>query len=75
MSEMTTPGVTMFMNLEEVDDLGQGFDAMIAAAKSIAATLQLHVLDESRSSMTLQTIDHYRQRARGYVRRTNKESL
>ena len=73
MPKMTTPGATMFMNMDEVDDPGQGFDAMIAAAKSIAMTLQMHVLDESRSSMTLQTIDHYRQRAREYVRRKSKE--
>jgi cell division protein ZipA len=31
---------------------------------SMAAVMNLNVLDETRSSMTRQTIDHYRQRAR-----------
>ena len=32
-------------------------------AEKLALQLQLNIMDESRSSMTKQTIDHYRQRA------------
>jgi FtsZ-interacting cell division protein ZipA len=36
---------------------------MIETAEYIAEKLQLNMMDESRSSMTKQTIEHYRQRA------------
>jgi cell division protein ZipA len=47
---------------------------MIEAIDSIAASLQLNVMDESRSSMTRQTIDHYRQRARDVSFRRDQSS-
>lgn len=62
--QMTTPGVTLFMALDDLEDPVSAFDLMIEAVDSMAATLGCSVLDETRSSMTRQTIDHYRQRAR-----------
>jgi len=62
--QMTTPGVTLFMALDDIDDPVSAFDIMIQSVDSMAAALSLIVLDETRSSMTGQTIDHYRQRAR-----------
>ena len=61
---METPGVTLFMPLDDLSDPVSAFDTMVDAVDSLAAGLQLNVMDESRSSMTKQTIDHYRQRAR-----------
>jgi cell division protein ZipA len=43
------------------------FDAMLDVAEQMAAKLQLNIMDESRSSMTKQTIDHYRHRAQQAV--------
>lgn len=63
-AEMKTPGVTLFMPLDDLDDPVSAFDTMVEAVDSLVAGLQLNVMDESRSSMTKQTIDHYRQRAR-----------
>jgi cell division protein ZipA len=51
------------MTPEELEQPLQAFDLMLQTAQQLAAELQLNVLDESRSSMTKQTIDHYRQRA------------
>jgi cell division protein ZipA len=62
--QMTTPGVTLFMALDDIQDPVSAFDIMIESVDSMAAALSLSVLDETRSSMTRQTIDHYRQRAR-----------
>ena len=62
--QMTTPGVTLFMALDDIEDPVSAFDIMIESVDSIAAAISLSVLDETRSSMTRQTIDHYRQRAR-----------
>jgi cell division protein ZipA len=61
--QMTTPGVTLFMALDDIEDPVSAFDMMIQSVDSMAAALNLIVLDETRSSMTRQTIDHYRQRA------------
>mgnify|MGYP006122796867 FL=1 len=62
--QMTTPGVTLFMALDDIEDPVSAFDIMIQSVDSMAAAMSLSVLDETRSSMTRQTIDHYRQRAR-----------
>ena len=62
--QMTTPGVTLFMALDDIEDPVSAFDIMIESVDSMAAVMSLSVLDETRSSMTRQTIDHYRQRAR-----------
>ncbi len=63
-SAIETPGVTLFLNLNDVEDACVGFESMITTAHTVAQSLKLNVLDESRSSITPQTIDHYRQRAR-----------
>lgn len=60
-------GVTLFMAPSELDAPSQIFDAMLDVAEQMAETLQLNIMDESRSSMTKQTIDHYRHRAQQAV--------
>jgi cell division protein ZipA len=60
----TTPGVTLFLNLSEVSAPVAAFDTLIGVVDQLATALGLQVYDESRSSMTRQTIDHSRQRAR-----------
>ena len=62
--QMTTPGVTLFMALDDIEDPVSAFDIMIQSVDSMSSALGLSVLDETRSSITRQTIDHYRQRAR-----------
>ncbi|MDC1210650.1 cell division protein ZipA [Porticoccaceae bacterium] len=62
--QMTTPGVTLFMALDDIEDPVSAFDIMIQSVDSMSVALGLSVLDETRSSITRQTIDHYRQRAR-----------
>ncbi len=61
---LTTPGVTLFLNLSEVSEPVAAFDTLIEVVDQLATALALQVYDESRSSMTRQTIDHSRQRAR-----------
>jgi cell division protein ZipA len=71
-AEMNTPGVTLFMDLEGIEDPVSAFDIMIESVDSLVTELSLNVLDESRSSMTKQTIDHYRQRARSVSFKRNQ---
>ena len=71
-AQLQTPGVTLFMDLEQLTDPVAAFGTMIKSVDSLVAQLHLNVLDESRSSMTKQTIDHYRQRARAVSHRRDK---
>lgn len=63
MGDLNSNGVTLFMTPEELDEPVDAFDLMLETAEKLALQLQLNIMDESRSSMTKQTIDHYRQRA------------
>ena len=63
MGDLEVPGVTLFMALDDIEDPVDALNIMIEAVDSIVGDLQLNVMDESRSSMTRNTIDHYRQRA------------
>ena len=47
----------------ELEEPVDALDLMLETAEKLAQQLQLTVKDESRSSMTKQTIDHYRQKA------------
>lgn len=74
MGDLEVPGVTLFMALDDIEDPVAAFNSMIEAVDSIVAKLQLNVMDESRSSMTRNTIDHYRQRARDVSFRRDQNS-
>lgn len=64
MGEINIPGITIFMALDDLEDPVSSFDLLIKVVDNISGALLLNVQDETRSSMTKQTIDHYRQRAR-----------
>ena len=64
MNSIDTPGVTFFMALDDVEDAVSGFDDMLNTVNKLTKSLPLNIMDETRSSMTRQTIDHYRQRAK-----------
>ncbi|MGB1402496.1 MAG: cell division protein ZipA [Porticoccaceae bacterium] len=68
-ADIQTPGVSLFMQLDGLADPVTAFDIMVDTVDQLVAQLHLHVLDETRSSMTKQTIDHYRQRARAAAHR------
>jgi cell division protein ZipA len=63
MGALQSVGVTLFMTPNELEEPVEAFDIMLETAEKLAQELQLTLKDESRSSMTKQTIDHYRQKA------------
>jgi cell division protein ZipA len=71
-ADIKTPGVSLFMQLDGLADPVTAFDIMVDTVDRLVAQLHLHVLDEARSSMTKQTIDHYRQRARAAAHRRDQ---
>ena len=73
-ADINTPGVSLFMQLDGLTDPVTAFDIMVDTVDRLVAQLHLHVLDEARSSMTKQTIDHYRQRARAAAHRREQDN-
>jgi len=70
---IATPGITLFMEPNEIEDPVAAFDLMIESIDILAAKGPFNVMDESRSSMTRQTIDHYRQLAKSAASRAGKD--
>jgi len=68
MEQFTTPGVSFFFAMEDVDDPAAAFELLLGAARQMAADLGGTLKDESRSVLTRQTEEHYRQRIADYCR-------
>lgn len=68
MEQFTTPGVSFFFAMEDVDDPAAAFELLLGAARQMAADLGGTLKDESRSVLTRQTEEHYRQRIADYSR-------
>ena len=62
MTDVTTPGLVFFLTLPGPEDMMQAFDYMFETAQAVARNLEGDVLDESRSAMTKQVVEHSRQK-------------
>ena len=69
MNDFTTPGLVFFVTLPGPEDMMKAFDYMIETAQAVARNLGGDVLDESRSVITKQTLEHSRQQIRDLERR------
>lgn len=69
MSDFSTPGLVFFVTLPGPADMMQAFDYMLEAAQAVARNLNGDVLDETRSALTRQTLEHARQQIRDLERR------
>ena len=69
MADMTTPGLVFFLTLPGPEDMMQAFDYMLETAQAVARNLGGDVLDESRSVLTPQVLEHSRQKIRDLERR------
>jgi cell division protein ZipA len=69
MTDISTPGLVFFLTLPGPEDMMQAFDYMLETARAVARNLGADVLDESRSVLTRQAIDHSRQQIRELERR------
>ena len=61
MSNLSTPGVSLFMRLPGPMEGLKAFNTMLDCAQTMASKLDAKVLDESRSVLTQQSIDHLRE--------------
>jgi len=69
MSDMSTPGLVFFLTLPGPEDMMKAFDYMLETAEAVARNLGADVLDESRSALTKQSMEHSRQKIRELERR------
>jgi len=69
MADMKTPGLVFFVTLPGPEDMMMAFDYMLETAQAVARNLGGDVLDESRSVLTKQAMEHNRQRIRDLERR------
>mgnify|MGYP000240961062 CR=1 FL=1 len=69
MSELSTPGLLFFVTLPGPEDMMKAFDYMLETAQAVARNLGGDVLDESRSALTRQSLEHSRQKIRDLERR------
>lgn len=70
MEDFSTPGVTMFMPLENLRNPLDVFDIFVKTAQSLAKTLNGELKDETRSAFTKQTVEHCRQQIIEYTRKS-----
>ena len=69
MADMNTPGLVFFLTLPGPEDMMKAFDYMLETARAVSRNLGGDVLDESRSVLTKQTMEHCRQQIRDLERR------
>ncbi len=69
MADMSTPGLVFFLTLPGPEDMMKAFDYMLETAQTVARNLGADVLDESRSVLTRQAMEHSRQQIRELERR------
>jgi len=70
MATYSTSGVSFFIDLSSVKEPIEAFALMLEAIATVIEDLGGILQDETRSTATRQTIEHYRQRVKGYARRT-----
>lgn len=69
MDSLTSPGIAMFMRLPGPEHPADAFQLMLDAAKTLAEDLDGTLCDESRSTLTSQSINHLRERIADFGRR------
>ncbi len=66
MSTLTTPGLSLFMQLPGPEDGVKTFEKMLNTAQTLKKELDGELCDESRSALTYQTISHIKERIKEY---------
>ncbi len=69
MADFDTPGLVFFLTLPGPEDMMKAFDYMLETAQAVARNLNGDVLDESRSVLSRQSLEHCRQQIRDLERR------
>lgn len=74
MDSMRTRGLVFFLTLPGPEDMAQAFEYMLETARVVARNLGGELLDESRSVLTQQAVEHAKQQIRELERRMLAQS-
>jgi len=66
MTTLTTPGLTLFMQLPGPENGVKTFEKMLNTAQTLKKELDGELCDETRSALTYQTISHIKERIKEY---------
>lgn len=66
MEEFSSPGLVLFLRLPVAIESKKAFEKMLACARLLAQQLDGELMDETRSTLTQQTIGHLRERVAAY---------
>lgn len=69
MDSLSSPGIVLFMRLPGPEHPSDAFQLMLDAARRVAEDLDGTLCDESRSTLTPQSINHLRERIADFSRR------
>ncbi len=67
MDQLKTPGVSLFIKLQDLADPVYGFTCMVDVAKQLSRELDADIRDAAHNSVTQQTFDHEMQLVREYA--------
>jgi cell division protein ZipA len=70
MENMQTPGISLFLSLPTVCSAVDAYSDLVDTARAIASEVGGELKDENRSTFTNQTVEHGRQRAIEFERKT-----
>ena len=65
-----TPGLAMFMRIPGPVDAGSAFQQMLEAGRRIAERLDGVLCDETRSTLTKQSVNHIREQIAEHARQS-----
>lgn len=65
---LATPRIVLLLRFNPYNDPSEAFEDMLAVAQDVADSLNGELKDENMSNMSIQTIEHCRQRIREYKR-------
>lgn len=68
MGQFSSPGITLFFSMLEVEDPAAVFSEMLTTAEKLADKLAGNLVDDTRNRLTRQMIEHYRQRIAEFSR-------
>ncbi len=64
MDEFSTPGLTLFMQLPVGMDALEAFETLLSTVQGLANRFGARILDDTRSTLTQQTVEHLREQLR-----------
>lgn len=74
MDELETPGISLFMNMRNLQEPMTAFRKFLEISHCLVQNIGGKLMDENHNQVTKQTLTHYEERVREFIRMTNLRS-